>query len=469
MTRVIHTGDTHLGYQQYHLSERRQDFLDAFRRVARDAVEEQVDAVVHAGDLFHDRRPGLPDLLGTLSVLRELDDAGVPFLAVVGNHETTRDGQWLDLFESMGLATRLGDEPVVVGDTAFYGLDFVPRSQRDALEYEFEPHDEPHAALVSHGLFEPLVPDYGNVEWDAAAVLAEANVAFDAFLLGDEHTPKRTEINGTWVTYCGSTERASAAERDERGYNIVEFADGEAHISRRGIPTREFVFVSVELGSGESDDRVREQVGQHDLEDAVVIVEITGDGEPVTPARVESFAAERGALAARVTDRRELPDAADEVEVSFADPDDAVRERLADMGLSAAARELDETVRGSKVADTNVADSVEERVRELVDDGDLDAFVPAERTGDEPDDEAATESESVADGGTAPETEEDSADGDAEEDGSSVDEDAEDNRTSSVDDAADTVTDPNEPEADDPAGHDASAESDGQSSMGDFL
>jgi exonuclease SbcD len=185
---------------------------------------------------------------------------------------------------------------------------------------------------------------------------------------------------------------------------------------------------------------------------------------------VESFAAERGALAARVTDRRELPDAADEVEVSFADPDDAVRERLAGMGLSAAARELDETVRASKVADTNVADSVEERVRELVDDGDPDAFDPAEHTGGEPDHEAATESGSVADGGTAPEPEEDSAEEVAGADGrNSVDEDAEDDRTSSVDGTTDTVSDPNEPEADDPAEYDASAESDGQSSVGDFL
>ena len=454
MTRVIHTGDTHLGYQQYHLSERRQDFLDAFRRVARDAVEEEVDAVVHAGDLFHDRRPGLPDLLGTLSVLRELDDAGVPFLAVVGNHESTRDGQWLDLFESMGLAIRLSDEPVVVGDTAFYGLDFVPRSQRDALEYEFEPHDASHAALVSHGLFEPLVPDYGNVEWDAAEVLAEANVDFDAFLLGDEHTPERTEIDGAWVTYCGSTERASAAERAERGYNIVEFADGDTHISRRGIPTREFVFVSVELGPGEGDDRVREQVGQHDLEDAVVVVEITGDGEPVTPARVESFAAERGALVARVTDRRELPDDTEDVEVSFADPDDAVRERLAGMGLSEAARDLDETVRASKVADANVADTVEERVGELVADGDLDAFDPAADTGDETDDESGVDSESVADGGTT-------ADGNA--GGGRVD---------GAEPAGGSTPDREQPTDEEPDGakeSSESAESDGQSSMGDFL
>ena len=35
MTRVIHTGDTHLGYRQYHRPERKADFLDAFARIGR--------------------------------------------------------------------------------------------------------------------------------------------------------------------------------------------------------------------------------------------------------------------------------------------------------------------------------------------------------------------------------------------------------------------------------------------------
>ena len=368
MTRVIHTGDTHLGYRQYHLPERREDFLDAFRQVAADAVADDVDAVVHAGDLFHDRRPGLSDLLGAQSVLERLDDAGIPFLAVVGNHETKRESQWLDLFEATGLATRLGDEPVVVGDAAFYGLDFVPRSRRDDLDYEFAPHDADHAALVSHGLFEPLVPDYGNVEWDAAEVLAAATVDFDTMLLGDEHAPTRQAVDGKWVTYCGSTERASADERDERGYNIVEFdgvSDGEVHVARRGIETREFVFLELELAEGEGFDRVRRRLRERTVEDAVVHVELSGDGEAVSAARVEEFADDEGALVARVTDRREVDEEAD-TDVVFADPDEAVRERVRELGLSEAARDLDETIRAGKVADANVADEVERRVGELL-------------------------------------------------------------------------------------------------------
>ncbi|MDB2245887.1 DNA double-strand break repair protein Mre11 [Halorubrum ezzemoulense] len=384
MTRVIHTGDTHIGYSQYHSPVRRQDFLDAFEAVVDDAVDGGVDAVVHAGDLFHDRRPDLQDLMGTISVLRRLDDAGIPFLAVVGNHESTRGGQWLDLFERLGLATRLGDEPVVVGDTAFYGLDHVPVSRRDDLDYAFADHDADYAALVAHGLFEP----FGYADWDTETVLTESDVAFDAMLLGDNHTPDTAEVADTWVTYPGSTERASASEREGRGYNLVVFdadtagGDDRVEIRRRALDTRPFVFVSVELREGEGESRVRERVREFDLAEAVVHVEITGEGDPVTPAAVEEFATDEGALIARVVDRREV-DADGEVDVSFADPEDAVRDRLDEMALSTAARDVERTVREDTVSDANVRETVKRRVEERVDgDGDLDAFDAVEAGGD---------------------------------------------------------------------------------------
>jgi DNA repair exonuclease SbcCD nuclease subunit len=388
MTRILHTGDTHLGYRQYHRQARRADFLDAFDRVATDAIEDGVDAVVHAGDLFHDRQPALEDIMGAMQVLGRLDDAGVPFLAIVGNHEAKRDRQWLDLFESMGLATRLGAEPVTVGDVDLYGLDFVPRSQRDGLEYAFDSGDAEHVALVTHGLFAPF--DHGD--WDAREVLAESAVEFDAMLLGDDHDPKTKRIEDpheAWLTYCGSTERASAAEREERGYNLVVFDDG-VDVRRRGLPSREFVFVAVELGEGEGTERVRQRIDQYDVEDAVVIVEITGEGGEVLPANVEEFGEDRGALVTRVNDRRERAEES-ELDVSFADPDDAVAERIGEMGLSAAARDLDETIRASKVADSNVADAVERGVETLLDEEEAAVFDPAE------DSAAETEGESGED------------------------------------------------------------------------
>jgi len=386
MARVIHTGDTHLGYRQYHAPERRQDFLDAFRAVVEDAVEADVDAVVHAGDLYHDRQPGLRDILDTIDVLRPLRDADIPFLAVVGNHEGTRDAQWLDLFETLGLAERLDETPRLVGDTAFYGLDYVPESKRDDLDYEFDGHDADHAALVSHGLFTP----FPHADWDLDVVLSESTVEFDAVLLGDNHAADTAQVGDTWVTYCGSTERASASERDPRGYNVVEF-EADVAIARKGIETRDFVFVDVDLGPEDGTAFVQERLREHDLADAVVVVTVEGDGENVTPAEIERFGDDHGALLTRVNDRREV-DSETDVEVSFADPDDAVRERVREMALSEPALDVDETVRDATVADANVRERVKQRAEAVLDgdDGGLDA-------GGDEDGESVTESGGEAD------------------------------------------------------------------------
>ncbi|RMB13932.1 DNA double-strand break repair protein Mre11 [Haloplanus aerogenes] len=431
MTRVIHTGDTHVGYRQYHSPERRQDFLDAFEAVVDDAVEQRstgsrtesddaVDALVHAGDLFHDRRPDLPDLLGVLSALRRLDAADVPFLAIVGNHEATRGSQWLDLFENLGLATRLGAEPTVVGDTAFYGLDHVPRSRRDDLDYDFAspPDDVGATALVAHGLFTP----FAHADWDTEELLDAASVDFDAVLLGDNHVPDTAQVEGTWVTYCGSTERASADERDARGYNLVEFgpdASGDAtvDIRRRSLDTRPFAFVDVELAEGEGVERVRERVREHDLSDAVAVVTITGDGDPVTPAAIEDAAVEAGALLARVTDHRAVGgDTVDDVPaVDFADPDAAVRERVREMDLSSLGRRLDETVRDDAVADSNVRERVASAVGDAVADDALDGLSTVD--GGDAEDSDDADKQSVDDGratDTEPETDVE-ADTDADE------------------------------------------------------
>ncbi len=367
MTRVIHTGDTHLGYAQYHSQTRRADFRDAFEQVIDDAIDDDVDAVVHAGDLFHDRRPELRDLLGTIRLLRRLRAAEIPFLAVVGNHESTRSGQWLDLFEDLELAERLGSDPRTVGATAFYGLDHVPKSRRAELDYDFAPHDADHAVLVAHGLFTP----FAHADWETETVLDESTVDFDAVLLGDNHEPGTETVDGTWVTYCGSTERASAAEETARGYNLVAFDEG-VDIRRRTLDTRPFVFASVSLSAGEGAERVHEQLRQRDVTDAVAVVEITGEGEPVAAAAIEESLIDRGALVARVTDRRDREADAD-LDVSFADPDDAVEERIRDLGLSAAALDVDETIRAGETPDSNVRAAVESRVRDQLD-GDREAF-----------------------------------------------------------------------------------------------
>jgi DNA repair exonuclease SbcCD nuclease subunit len=79
--------DCHLGYRQYNLRERFNDFGAAFYDVMDIAVAERVDFVLLAGDLFQKRSIDALTLQMAMRGLEKLRAANIPCIAVEGNHE----------------------------------------------------------------------------------------------------------------------------------------------------------------------------------------------------------------------------------------------------------------------------------------------------------------------------------------------------------------------------------------------
>ena len=87
--KFLHTADIHLGYQQYGLSERYDDFTEAFRWIVDTALDERVDFLLIAGDLFEKRTLDPRTLLIAVTEFERLKAAGIPVVAIEGNHERT--------------------------------------------------------------------------------------------------------------------------------------------------------------------------------------------------------------------------------------------------------------------------------------------------------------------------------------------------------------------------------------------
>ncbi|WP_406655722.1 exonuclease SbcCD subunit D [Methanolobus sp. ZRKC2] len=376
--RIIHTADTHLGYRQYQSEVRRQDFMDAFSRVIDDAIEMKADAVVHAGDLFDSRNPTLDDILGAMELFSRLKNAGIPLLAIVGNHESKQSTQWLDLYGSMGLVIRLGATPYRLGNVAIYGIDCVSKSRIPLFDYSVfdgTVTDAQHNLLVMHQLMKPF--PFG--EWDVHEVIGSLPFDVNAVLLGDNHKHEIIKVDDAWVTYCGSTERNSTSEREPRSYNIITVNEEGVDISRRIIPTRDFVFIPVHLeGDADAYTEIFSAIKEHDIEDKITFVNISGDPTAkVTFSEIEKFLLSRNALVPGIKDLRtgevSLDDA--RMHVSFADPDDAVKEEIRKMHLTEGGLLIDEIVRDSKVVKTKVDAEVEKRIGELIDNTDFSESV----------------------------------------------------------------------------------------------
>jgi DNA repair exonuclease SbcCD nuclease subunit len=84
----VHAADLHLGYAQYGLEVRRQDFDNAFTEIVEKTLELKPDFMIIAGDLFHQARPSNVTLENTIRSFKRLKDADIPILTVDGSHDS---------------------------------------------------------------------------------------------------------------------------------------------------------------------------------------------------------------------------------------------------------------------------------------------------------------------------------------------------------------------------------------------
>ncbi|WNY23438.1 hypothetical protein MmiHf6_07450 [Methanimicrococcus hongohii] len=380
--KILHTGDTHLGSRQYHSDIRRRDFFDSFEKVIQDAVENEMDAVIHTGDLFDNRNPTIEDLIDTIAILTPLKKAGIPFLGIVGNHEGKQNTQWLDIFQTMGLAKRLGNTPVVVenlhSQIRFYGIDNLSGPRLAAFDFSIFEADPKcggegkmiYNILTLHQLLDPVLPGQPLSCDDFTCSIP---IQFNAVLLGDNHKYECIKHNGAWLTYPGSTERCSAAEVEPRAYNILTFDGTEISITRRTIPTRDFV--TIPIASDESGeikiDEIYSKIDSYSekINGAVVFVELSGIKKTLIPiSEIEEYVKNKGAVVARVGDKRDLEkDDSDKIkQITFRDPDEVVTQELKRLNLTEAGLLLDSIIRDSDTSKTNVADVSEDSLREYL-------------------------------------------------------------------------------------------------------
>src|SRR5690606_36317934 len=95
--RIAHISDTHLGYralpQQDPLTCRNQRSIDvelAFSSAIDDILRQEVDLIIHGGDVFHQSRPNWHAVRHFVMEIRRIERAGIPTVVIAGNHDTPR-------------------------------------------------------------------------------------------------------------------------------------------------------------------------------------------------------------------------------------------------------------------------------------------------------------------------------------------------------------------------------------------
>jgi DNA repair exonuclease SbcCD nuclease subunit len=260
----MHVADIHLGYQQYGSKERFNDFSQVFLHIVDQAVQQQVDFFLLAGDLFEKCTVDPLAMRVAIEGFGRLRDAGIPVVAVEGNHEKAhyRDQySWVDFLDALGYLCLLNPhfesgravlEPYSDGGGAYvdlpggvrvYGLKYYGASTgkvfglfADALE-EVDHGDVDFSILVAHAGLEGQMPRYsGTLTYNDLAPLRER---IDYLALGHIHKPYA--VDG-WIYNPGSPETRSVEEVawSERGYYLVdvELRDNRGHRAELVVPPR---------------------------------------------------------------------------------------------------------------------------------------------------------------------------------------------------------------------------------------
>jgi DNA repair exonuclease SbcCD nuclease subunit len=254
--RFVHLSDSHLGYRQYGLKQRLKDWSRATQEIVNYAVKNEVDFVLHSGDLFNSNLVDHTTLIDAIKILNPLKHAGIPFFVIDGNHDRRKGSQsdtanhvlhYLQLVDYLGPEGDNLEKAIrQIGDTHIIGLGYHGIYLRSKVENFFNQMPDAPNILLLHAAVEHHVaegqPDISLSELEMlrprAAYLALGH-AHNNFQISD------------WIFNPGSPEYYRFTDHDyKRIFYDVVLEDGVAEVSEVEVRSARRMFsLNVELSS----------------------------------------------------------------------------------------------------------------------------------------------------------------------------------------------------------------------------
>ncbi len=232
--KIAHIADTHLGYRQYGLIEREEDFYDTFKKITEDIIEKKVDYLIHSGDLFEQPKPPIKALLVAQQCFTKMIEHGIEIFVIAGNHDIlqrrkTTLPQELYLNDKFHILSTKNNKAVLDEDIFLSGLPFLQKSYekkvKEKLEtISIEAKDHKHSILMLHG----GIPKY--FDFNPEFELDTIPDGFDYYAMGHIHKRVIDNFKSGIISYPGSTDIKEKGEIKEykekgKGYNILTIDD----------------------------------------------------------------------------------------------------------------------------------------------------------------------------------------------------------------------------------------------------
>jgi len=292
--KILHFGDTHLGRKHpSDIRKRRvESSIKAFQHCIQKAVEEDVDLVIHAGDVFDTVYPWHTVIEAAEKRLEKLEENGIPMYCIRGNHDRSfgqdrnmkglaiehLTSEYVQLIDPQ--ASNFPEDGYIDfdEDLRIYGLGYHASRTPEVLR-EFEPREEGINLLLLHDFVEGVTRSYSE-NLAKADMLAGKNLDYVA--IGHDHQPNQEQrINDTVFAATGGTiDYDFNTTEFDKGYNIVEIGEEGLEVEKRKVPQtlelRKEVF-DVKKKPAEIRDIVKDNL--EEKKDYAVKVRVSGRAE----------------------------------------------------------------------------------------------------------------------------------------------------------------------------------------------
>ncbi len=162
--RIAIAADTHIGANKFGVSDKK--WRAPVVELVDYAIENKLDAVALAGDVFHSRKPSPSDQKFMYEQIKRLNNEMIAFMGADGNHDDeiaadSISGTWA-FFSAMLWARKL-PMSYVWGDTNFVFLPWVTPQAYEVSEGSLESQNELTQAVVLDQLQKMLDPKQKSV------------------------------------------------------------------------------------------------------------------------------------------------------------------------------------------------------------------------------------------------------------------------------------------------------------------
>lgn len=299
--KLLHFSDLHIGMENYSrldpqtgLSTRLLDFFQTFDFIVEKAIEENIDAVLFAGDAYKTRDPNPTQQRGFGERIRKLAKK-IPVILVVGNHDTPNaegKANTLDIYSALEIDNvwvsrkpELLEIPTKSGNLQVITLPWLHKNDYKAIGdkihsfYEKIKPDSP-AIFLSHAEVEGA--SFGSEK----GMAIQNDVTIPLSLLTDRrlhyvalgHIHKHQVLSkDPLVVYSGSPQRIDfGEEKEEKGFCLVEISSLKTSFKFISTNARQFLTIEINLKPTDPNptQTVLAEIKKHQVSDKIVKVVI---------------------------------------------------------------------------------------------------------------------------------------------------------------------------------------------------